>query len=287
MIRDTFLNKTGNDVGIPFFTEFFVSASVYRKHYFGGVEGLPGLLFGSTGYGYGNTTAFVSLSAGGLGVVLEDDVFRAQGGAAIPPQPFNGFWLPQIYNSYFGLGAGQSYTMEWSIYLLASGNYFDFINAVRSDQRASARIDNHIFLFDPHPNNWLSMDVRERRSFFQRANLSLCSTQFDQKSSFPDRAPFGPDIWEDPAAAQLVFTHNVFANVDETGLGIRKLLYFNPFLSSQNTASQFYPDSRIVSLNGSHLTFDKPWLYGFPLHRTPGAENCASSCPGFGGSFLR
>jgi hypothetical protein len=65
--------------------------------------------------------------AGGVGIIAEDDVFRVQS-------------LQYCRGGYFGirtdtlaLPPGKAVTLEWSVYPVKSGDYWDFVNAVRRD----------------------------------------------------------------------------------------------------------------------------------------------------------
>ncbi len=60
-----------------------------------------------------------------VGMVAGDDVFRAQNQAFVEPSTIG------LADNQLGIASGQSRTLEWSIYPLPHGNYWDFINAVR------------------------------------------------------------------------------------------------------------------------------------------------------------
>jgi hypothetical protein len=76
-----------------------------------------------------NPTAFAPMGAFGAGLVIEDDVMRAQGSSyydAVPPRL--GFGTAR-----FALAPGMSYSFRWAVYAMPHADYFDFINRVRVD----------------------------------------------------------------------------------------------------------------------------------------------------------
>lgn len=76
-----------------------------------------------------NSTAFYPLDQSGLGIVLEDDVFRNQSLFFYDLKAQK----TGIKNEVFALDANASYTGEWSVYWTPTSEYFDFINLVRND----------------------------------------------------------------------------------------------------------------------------------------------------------
>jgi len=78
----------------------------------------------------GNTSLFWGFSKGdsrGLGIAVVDDIFRMQ--ADYRTDPGSG----GISTSHLGFAAGKSHTLRYTIYILPSADYFDFVNAVRRD----------------------------------------------------------------------------------------------------------------------------------------------------------
>ena len=61
----------------------------------------------------------------GLGLVAEDDVFRAHVQSFMQPEGFG------LVDRSLGIEPGKSITLEWSIYPTPDGDYWDFVNAVR------------------------------------------------------------------------------------------------------------------------------------------------------------
>ena len=74
-----------------------------------------------------NSTLFFQ-NGSGLGIVVEDDIFRLQCGFKVKDDGTASFGTDHL-----GFQPKASHTLEWSIYPTRSGDYFDFVNAVRKD----------------------------------------------------------------------------------------------------------------------------------------------------------
>jgi len=76
-----------------------------------------------------NPTLFAPTPNCGLGCVLQDDVFRMQGECLYDVEGRS----VGVRTKTFALDAGATYTLRWSIHVVGSHDYFDFINRVRAD----------------------------------------------------------------------------------------------------------------------------------------------------------
>jgi len=92
-----------------------------------------------------NWTLFVRGADHGLGLIALDDVYQCQ------HDMYHREGRAAIYTDRFGLDAGASYTIEWAVYPTATPDYYDFINAVRSDYGLGLRLEGA----------WCVLDRRE------------------------------------------------------------------------------------------------------------------------------
>jgi len=88
-----------------------------------------------------NPTVFAAQKKSSVGIVAEDNVFRLQLELL---RRYNAF---DFQTTHFGLDAGKSYTLEWTIYPLRSLGYFDFVNRVRRDWGVNYKVEGP-FAFD-------------------------------------------------------------------------------------------------------------------------------------------
>ena len=68
---------------------------------------------------------FVQLAQGGLGLFVEDNIFKLQCEYSVKGNLLN------YTTEHLGFAPHSEYTLEWNLYPLQEGDYFDFINQVR------------------------------------------------------------------------------------------------------------------------------------------------------------
>jgi hypothetical protein len=96
-----------------------------------------------------NSTIFFACKTAGLGMVALDDYYRLQ--VSFLQEGKTGVFR----NESFGLPPGESYTFVWALYPTPSGDYYDFINAVRADWVPSYTLEGSCaFLEYPETANW-------------------------------------------------------------------------------------------------------------------------------------
>jgi hypothetical protein len=70
-------------------------------------------------------TALAEFGDLAVGLVAEDDIFRIHSKAFVEGQAL------ALADAQLGIPPGQAHTLEWSVYAVPDGDYWDFINAVR------------------------------------------------------------------------------------------------------------------------------------------------------------
>lgn len=126
VVTDTIANKTSEALGIVFHNrlsangEPFQKALVAAKETYRPLEDRP-LKF--------CPNAFLIKPGLGVGLVALDDVYIVQSRGASDGQT----WV-DLSSREFALAAGASYTLEWAIYANATGDFYDFVNAIRRDE---------------------------------------------------------------------------------------------------------------------------------------------------------
>lgn len=127
VVTDTITNLTSEPLGLIFHNRLsardtrFEKALVAAKQTVRTVEDCP-LKF--------CPTVFLVRPDLGVGLVALDDVYIVQSRGASDGQT----WV-DLYSREFALDAGVAYTLEWAIYANATGDYYDFVNAIRRDER--------------------------------------------------------------------------------------------------------------------------------------------------------
>lgn len=88
-------------------------------------------------HSYGNPSVHVLIPDGGLGMLVEDDVFRHQVKLYAVSDVKAQAPVAGIRTDMLRLAPGETYTLKWSVYLVAGPDYYDFINLVRKDWGAN------------------------------------------------------------------------------------------------------------------------------------------------------
>lgn len=110
-----------------------------------------------------------------LGIIAQDDVFQVQNYKYVQKNRA-GFG-----SDHFALSPGETRTVEWSIYLMDSSNYFDFVNAVRKDWNSNFRIDGGF-----HLSLAITLNTWNRESFRKFHTNAGLMTGYNS---------FGPPVW--------------------------------------------------------------------------------------------
>ena len=117
-----------------------------------------------------NPTLYVAGESGGLGVLAEDHVSRLRFEPSLG-LPAN---QARFQVGDFALDPGRSYTLCWTIYLLAEGaGYFDFVSQVRRDWHSNFTIDGPFAFFDVGEQRELLSDPRKLKAYLQRRRLGV------------------------------------------------------------------------------------------------------------------
>ncbi len=142
-ISDRLTNLTGDDLHISvkhaIGTAGLTDGEVYLR-------GLRSRIMQGNDRGADNPTVLVCASGQGLGMVAEDDVLRVQCAQVATADPAEA----ALVDHYFMLPPGGSYELRWSLYPIADGDYFDFVNAIRRNWGTNFTIPGP-FAFVPHP----------------------------------------------------------------------------------------------------------------------------------------
>ncbi len=140
-ISDTFTNRSATEpVGIIIDNFIDLRRTPLADAYLGGRED-PSL---NEVYAPSNPTLFLPVSGqNGLGLVAEDDVYRNQAAIYFDAKTLR----CGLRTANFYLAPGSTTTLRWSIYLVDSGDYYDFINRVRRDWDIHTQIDgSYVFM---------------------------------------------------------------------------------------------------------------------------------------------
>ncbi|MBI3922938.1 MAG: hypothetical protein HY318_16070 [Armatimonadetes bacterium] len=208
-------------------------------------------------YSNGNPTVYVALKDKGLGFVCEDDVLRNQATLYYDSQEE----AAGLRTDMLCLQPGETYTLRWSAYPVASNDYYDFINLVRQDWGSNYPVEGAWTFFDP--DAIIGTSVEEIRRQFQRLGIRYacyCGGWVDRKHD-QKKIGFGAGVmdpyWED-----------FRSRLCDAALKIRKavpdckvLVYYDSQRDTSEGGHERFKDSWLTDVKGEQLSTDWSGVY--------------------------
>lgn len=213
----------------------------------------------------GNPTVHVSWDGQGLGLVCEDDALRNQARLYCDPA---GQGAGVVTESLY-LAPRESYTLRWSLYPVASGDYWDFINLVRQDWGANYTVEGAWTFFTP--DSILAMPTAQLAAELRRLGVQYaCSfggwvdPQQDAK-----RIGFGAEVFSEYWASYRERLRQATEKLHAANPELRVLLYFDALRDTAPDAGARYPDSRLVDAAGQQQSTDWGGMYSLTWSMAP------------------
>lgn len=222
-----------------------------------------------------NPTVFVPAAAGGgVGLVAEDDVFRNQ----LTVDRDDATQTAGLATDLLCVAPGATYTMTWSVYPIATADYWDFVNVVRRDWHANdVTIPGAMIWF--RPDDVLGRPVESLRAALAAQNVAVASLSGGwidpRRTDTPPRIGFGTYVMDETFAAYRDRIRAAVARLHEAQPGLRVLLYFDTQRDSTPDAEHRFADSLLRTAGG------RPERSDFGGRFTPSA----SLVPTIGNSF--
>ncbi len=187
----------------------------------------------------------------GVGLVAEDDIFRVHARA------FREADAAGLSDHMLGIAPGGSATLEWEVYPVPAGDYWDFVNAVRRTWGANFAIPGPfcyaMHFRDEKPAEWYGEWARKRSL---RITCGGIAKYPDGKYAHGTGIMFAPK-W---VAFEADWTRKMLATAPE----VKVLAYFHAQCSTEPDGETKYADSRLINEKGEHLGY--PYSYRLPLY---------------------
>jgi hypothetical protein len=230
-----------------------------------------------------NPTLFLTRANSGIGMAAEDDVFRAHMGG-------------YAYSSYAGikdqnfcLPANSQYTLEWSIYPVASRDYYEFINALRRDWGTNFRIEGPLCFYGYY-DDYKNLRRGQWDTLIAKENVAYLSTGIPYKDILDEnnQLVMGPEYGQGPSilsecSVWIAMTKEILSRIAGAAHPVKRLVYMHPTLCTENDAVDKYRDARMLDDKGQQrywLSSPKyplfyPWLSGDKLNSYGAAFNAS------------
>jgi len=197
-------------------------------------------------------TLFVGKSGLGLGVVALDDVYIVQSRGAYDTESMS------LGSDEFAVGAGASYTLEWAVYGNTTGDYYDFINAVRRDEGRNNVTVEGGWAFIPGSQHKRDASLAPPPEYYTIRNLRYaaigCLSWCSDDASISLE---GIEFVEYPTERRKV--RELLDAVTKTRPDMMGMFHVAQQLYATNRPETLYPDSRVIQADGKHAVY--PYEY--------------------------
>jgi hypothetical protein len=237
LIADTLTNTTDRLIGVMCENQLALAEKPLEIR----LAGRPPYQDTQIEHGGPHPTAMARWSDITVGLAAEDDIFRAHAKVFVRPGALG------LADHELGLAPGASQTVQWSIFPLPHGDYWDFVNAVRRNWEANFPIPGpHVFVdwsFGTKSDDYYRQWVRSR-------GLKLVTSpdaMFDEgKAAMGTAIPMAKRFGRQTAA----WIRQLHTAAPE----VKALVYINCSLSTEPGAAKKYADSRLMDPGGTQLT---------------------------------
>ena len=195
-----------------------------------------------------NPTVFLRKPGLGLGLVALDDVFIVQAKA-----DFN-FDRSALGSTQFALDQGASYTLEWSLYLNSTGDYYDFINQVRKDEKRNGKVEGGLALYYDRSFKRRGIPTREYADLRNIKYLNLNGLEFPADD--PDISLNGIEFLQGYPKEMALMKEQIAA-IQKMHPGMQVMFHVAHSLYNTNKPEQTFPDSRVLNADGKQATYDQ------------------------------
>ena len=240
-VKDTITNNTAEDIGIIIHNHSRIRGTEggeFTRPYLAGHKTM------GKREGTASPSVFVGKKRLGIGLVPLDDVYVFQSCVYFE----NG--LAGISTDKFGLAGNAAYTLEWAVYPNGTGDYYDFINAVRKDEGRNAKIDG---VFAITPRRPLSREYVELRGLKYGSFGCLAHCADDRGISIE-----GVEFVDFPK--EMGRLKRQIAAIHKLHPDLKVMFHVAHSLYATNKPERF-ADSRVISSNGKQAVWSTNRTY--------------------------
>ena len=205
----------------------------------------------------GNPSVHVALGDTGLGMICEDTVFRNQARLFFENDP------PRagVRTDMLHLPSGGSCTLEWSVYPVASRDYYDFVNLVRADWDSNFTVEGPWAFFDP--DTIIAQPVDELRAHFDRLGINYacyCGGWVDRKHD-KKKIGFGTGVMDPYWSDFRRRLKEATAKLRVARPDIKVLVYYDTQRDTSDGGEERFRDSWLTGKNGGQFTTNWGGVY--------------------------
>jgi hypothetical protein len=265
VVKDTITNKTAEPIGILVRNCLRPPAGAFSDCH---VAGYPSLGNVTDRAIKTNPTLFLSRPGRGLGLVALDDVLIVQSLATVrlprAPGPSTGPGADRtgrspssstgratLHSDTFALDQHASYTLEWAVYPMATGDYYDFINQVRRDEGRNGAVDGGL--------GFISRGPGDRRGVPSRESVELRNLKYgiihclSFATDDPGVSIEGIEFIDFPKERRQL--KEQIAAIRQAYPGLKITFHIAHSLYATNRPDQRFADSRVIDAAGRQTVY--------------------------------
>ncbi|MBU0607344.1 MAG: hypothetical protein KKI08_05625 [Armatimonadetes bacterium] len=220
-------------------------------------------------YSQGNPSVYVALKDVGLGMICEDDIYRNQ--ATLFCDGDTG--RAGLRTSRLCLAPGGSVTLQWSVYPVASVDYYDFINLVRQDWGSNYTVEGAWTFFDP--DSIIAMTVDDIRAKFTRLGIKracYCGGWVDRKHD-RKRIGFGTGVFDDYWADFRDRLRQAADKIHQAVPDCKVYVYYDTQRDTSEGGEERFKDSWLSDPKGNQYTTEWGGVYSLTRSVVATLEN--------------
>ncbi len=241
-VQDKVTNNTPEAIGILFKDSIVTEGRGIAAAWLAGAESRNAK---SDAVLQSDPTLFLQKPGLGLGLVALDDVFIVQSKGDFDPA------RSSLYSTQFALDKGASYTLEWSLYLNSSGDYYDFINQVRNDEGRNGKVAGGMALYHDRFSGRFGVPTREYSDI--RKIKYLNCTSMDHPVDDPQVSLEGIEFLKYPK--EMARTKDQVAAIHKLCPDLKVMFHVAHSLYSNNKPTETFPDSRVIAADGKQAIY--------------------------------
>ncbi len=269
-ISDAITNKTAAPLGLVVRDEMDLS----------GLESSPIRLAGSTNpaanenFSPGNPSVHVTAPDHTIAMICEDDVFRNQAKLYTMEAQAGSTPVAGLRTEMLRLAPNETYTLRWSVYPVASQDYFDFINLVRQDWGANYTAKG-AWWWGFHPPTVLKMPIEELRAKLDRQGINYATIGGGWVDGSKDkhRIGFGTGVMDDYWKEWRQSVREAGDKLRLARPGIKVMAYYDSQRDTSEGGHERFKDSWLTNKSGDQLSTEWSGQYSLTYSTVATLDN--------------
>jgi hypothetical protein len=258
-IRDRYTNTGGSDLGLLIYNETPVSPGQVTNALQSGHE----RYWRQVDHPYPDYTpsVFFEDANTGIGMVPLDDVYVVQAVPYIEWEDAAG-----MGTETFALAPGANYTLEWAVYPTGSGDYYDFVNRVRTVEGRIGTVDKTPGFITGTPHPPTRREIPTRDHIEKRALDIGLMHGLSEIADDPELHIEGVEFIDFPQERALLTTQRDEIRLQSPELQVAFHIATSLYATDDPNR---YADSRVIHSNGSQATWSDGSAFG-PVKQAAG-----------------